>query len=81
LPEAANGGGRFSREPELGGLLPAGGQAGFGALDPLFFGGATAPEMGLHRRYNCRRFGCLAVRSGRRSIRGPIVIGASLGSN
>ena len=39
-------------EVALGGLLEAGGVARFGALDPLFFRGPTAPDVGLHRRYN-----------------------------
>jgi len=39
----------------LGGLLEAGGQAGLGPLDSLFPGGTTAPDVGLHRRYNCPR--------------------------
>jgi len=33
-------------------LLLRGSAAGFGALDPLLFGGATAPDVGLHREYN-----------------------------
>jgi len=36
----------------LGSLLEAGGVARFGALDALFFRGPTAPDVGLHRRYN-----------------------------
>ena len=44
--------GRFSDLQVLGGLLAAGGQAGFRPLNPLFFGGATAPDVRLHRRYN-----------------------------
>ena len=33
-------------------LLLGRGAAGFGALDALLFGGATAPDVRLHRRYN-----------------------------
>jgi hypothetical protein len=36
-------------------LLLWGGLASFGALDPLLFGGATAPDVWLHRRYNPSR--------------------------
>jgi len=40
------------RDGRLRGLLLWGGAAGFGALDALLFGGATAPDVGLHRGYN-----------------------------
>lgn len=38
--------------PVLGGLFEAGGVASLGPLDSLFLGGATTPDVGLHRRYN-----------------------------
>jgi hypothetical protein len=37
-------------------LFLGGSQANFGALDTLLFGGATAPDVRLHREYNRR--GC-----------------------
>jgi hypothetical protein len=65
----------------LRGRLEARRVTSFRPLDSLFFGGATAPDVRLHRRYNRGRPVSLAVSGGRGSIRGPIVIGAWLGSN
>ena len=50
--EGPNAAGGFSGGRGSGCLLLGGGSAGFGALDSLFFSGATAPDVGLHRRYN-----------------------------
>jgi len=44
--------GGFSGRRVLGGLLLGGSLSGSGALDTLLFGGATAPDVGFHRRYN-----------------------------
>ena len=50
--EAPSGCGGLSGDGRLGGLLPGGGEARFGALDALLFGGATPPDVRLHRGYN-----------------------------
>src|SRR5438477_10593675 len=44
--------GGLSRCRALRGLLGDGGLTGSGALDSLLFGGTTAPDVGIHRRYN-----------------------------
>jgi len=62
-------------------LLLGGGPPRFGPLDALFFCAAPAPDMGLHHRYNSERGQPLAAWIGCGSIRGPIVIGASLRFN
>jgi hypothetical protein len=65
----------------LSGLLLYGSLASFGALDTLLFGGATAPDVGLHRRYNRSGAVHLQYRAPLGSIRGPIAIRSCMRSN